>query len=268
MRVLSWLLSLWLTIGSAFADSAFVAPTTVGTAAPGQIPGTATNDAACTGCVGEVRTALTGDSSATATFTNASPTVVTWTAHPYVLTAGGVIAVGAANFTNSGGALPTGISAGTNYYVVPIDANTFRIATSVANAVAGTFVNTSSTGTGTQTAIANVVMATNTTLDAAGIQLTAGNWQLSVSIIFDAGATTTTTLLRGGPSSTAATLPSIQNYASLAVAIVGGGTVSVLQSPLTQVSIATPTTYFCTMRSGFAISTMNGGCLMTATRIR
>lgn len=48
--------------------------------------------------------------------------------------------------------LPTGISAATDYYVVPISANTYKVATSLANALAGTVVAYTDTGTGNQTA--------------------------------------------------------------------------------------------------------------------
>lgn len=53
MRTLIWLLSLWLILSPALADSSFVAPTATGTATTGQIPGTATNDSAATGNVGQ-----------------------------------------------------------------------------------------------------------------------------------------------------------------------------------------------------------------------
>jgi len=49
-------------------------------------------------------------------------------------------------------ALPTGISALTDYYVVPITATTYKVATSLANALAGTVVAYTDTGTGNQTA--------------------------------------------------------------------------------------------------------------------
>jgi hypothetical protein len=48
--------------------------------------------------------------------------------------------------------LPTGISAATDYYVVPASSSTYRVATSYANAVAGTYVAYTDTGTGDQTA--------------------------------------------------------------------------------------------------------------------
>ncbi len=92
----------------------------------------------------------------TVTFTNASPTVITWSggalgtstgAHP-----GDVV-----TFTNSGGALPTGISAGVDYYV--LDDSTFHTSGDVLTpgtfhislTAGGAAVNTTSTGTGTQT---------------------------------------------------------------------------------------------------------------------
>lgn len=53
--------------------------------------------------------------------------------------------------SNSGGALPAGLTASTDYYVIKIDANTFYLATSLANALAGTFLSITTDGTGTQT---------------------------------------------------------------------------------------------------------------------
>lgn len=51
--------------------------------------------------------------------------------------------------SNSGGALPTGLSASTWYWPIVIDADTFRLATSRANAAYGTAVDISTNGTGT-----------------------------------------------------------------------------------------------------------------------
>lgn len=48
--------------------------------------------------------------------------------------------------------LPTGISAATDYFVVPITSTTYKVATSLANALAGTVVAYTDTGTGNQTA--------------------------------------------------------------------------------------------------------------------
>lgn len=53
--------------------------------------------------------------------------------------------------SNSGGGLPTGLSALTDYWIIKIDADDFYLATSLANALAGTNVSISTDGTGTQT---------------------------------------------------------------------------------------------------------------------
>jgi len=53
--------------------------------------------------------------------------------------------------SNSGGALPAGLATATDYYVVKLDADHFRLATSRASAIAGVAVDITSNGTGTQT---------------------------------------------------------------------------------------------------------------------
>lgn len=58
---------------------------------------------------------------------------------------------GPVRVSNSGGALPTGLSAGTDYYVIKSTADDFQLASSLANAYAGTAVAISDNGTGTHT---------------------------------------------------------------------------------------------------------------------
>jgi hypothetical protein len=53
--------------------------------------------------------------------------------------------------SNSGGALPSGLSAATDYFVIYVAAGTFKLATSLVNAQAGTAIDISDNGTGTQT---------------------------------------------------------------------------------------------------------------------
>lgn len=52
-------------------------------------------------------------------------------------------------FRNSGGALPTGLVAGTSYYTIRVSATTCRFATSRTNAIAGTAISFTDAGTGT-----------------------------------------------------------------------------------------------------------------------
>lgn len=77
----------------------------------------------------------------TCTITNATPAVVTQT--------GSRLVTGDAVYLTTTGTLPTGLTANTIYYAVAIDNNTFNLATTRANAYAGTKIATSSAGSGT-----------------------------------------------------------------------------------------------------------------------
>ena len=83
----------------------------------------------------------------TVTFTNASPTVVTST----------VLFTEGAALQFSGGSLPTGITAGTTYYVFQVNGLTFNLLNA-----AGTEVNTTSTGTGSVSNIVDAPIIQNT----------------------------------------------------------------------------------------------------------
>lgn len=89
-------------------------------------------------------------STSTVTITIASPGVVTWTSHG--LKGGQKIQL------TTTGTLPTGLTAATTYYVIPVNANTFQLATSYANAQAGTAINTTGSQSGTHTMEAKSIM--------------------------------------------------------------------------------------------------------------
>ena len=82
----------------------------------------------------------------TVSFTNASPTIVTSTVQ---YTEGAALQF-------SGGSLPTGLLAGTTYYVFEVNGLTFKLLNS-----AGAAVNTSSTGTGSVSLIVDVPLVQN-----------------------------------------------------------------------------------------------------------
>jgi len=90
--------------------------------------------------------------SANVTLTVASPCVVTWTGH-------GLADDQPVVFTISGGTLPTGLTAGTTYYVNYIDADTFNLATTPD----GANINTSGSQTGTQVCTTGSRVATTAT---------------------------------------------------------------------------------------------------------
>ena len=89
------------------------------------------------------------------TFTaDAATDVMTKTAHGFKT--GLVVRV-----SNSGGALPSGLLAATDYYVIYVSADTFKLATSLVNANAGTAINITTNGTGTQTVTPTALAGAN-----------------------------------------------------------------------------------------------------------
>lgn len=91
----------------------------------------------------------------TCTISHASPAVITCAGHGLTLNHG-------VRFNSVGGTLPTGITAGTIYYVISagLTANTFRVSTSLG----GSAVNTSSDGTGTFYVTGNSIWGYNPVL--------------------------------------------------------------------------------------------------------
>lgn len=110
---------------------------------------TNTRQATNTNLLGDIKAKT---ASATITMTIATPGVVTWTSH-------GLSTYDSVYFTTTG-ALPTGVSASTKYFVTVVDANTFKLSTTLANALAGTFVATSGSQSGTHTGFSGGLIQT------------------------------------------------------------------------------------------------------------
>lgn len=85
----------------------------------------------------------------TITVTIATPGVVSWTAH-------GLYGGQKIQMTTTG-ALPTGLTVDTSYYVIPVGADSFQLATSLANAQAGTAIATSGSQSGVHTMVAGTI---------------------------------------------------------------------------------------------------------------
>lgn len=90
--------------------------------------------------------AVIAPSVGTFTVTIATPAVVTLNGHGFL--------TGDQVYLTTTGALPTGLVANTIYYVIKIDANSFNLATTLANAIAATKIATTGTQSGTHTAVA------------------------------------------------------------------------------------------------------------------
>lgn len=103
----------------------------------------------------------------TVTVTIASPGVFTLTAHQF--------SIGTPVYFSTTGALPTGITAGTTYYVIAagLTANAFEVSTQVN----GTAVNTSGTQSGTHTVFTQRYMLPAYTQKPQSIYITVGNYR-------------------------------------------------------------------------------------------
>lgn len=117
---------------------------------------------------------------ATVTMTIATPGVITWTAH-------GLVEGDTVVFSTTG-ALPTGFTAGTTYYVSRAPTtNTFNLSTSKANAAAGTLIATSGSQSGVHTAT-NATRGRGTGAGTTEIELKDGIWTNKNSITLTNGA--------------------------------------------------------------------------------
>lgn len=81
--------------------------------------------------------------SATVTMTIAAPGVVTHATH-------GLWDGATVRFTTTG-ALPTGLAANTDYFITKVDANSYKLSSTLADQVAGTFITTSGSQSGVHT---------------------------------------------------------------------------------------------------------------------
>lgn len=236
-----------------------------GSGTPGQIAGTTTNDNASAGNVGEYKFAGTpagGIQTTTVTITNASPGVVTWTAH-------GFLDYSPVYFTTTG-ALPTGLTASTGYYVVPGSqtANTFQVSATVGGAA----INTSSAGSGTHTGF-NAFPTSNagTTQNVTALSLTAGDWDVTAMGLASGATTTNVTYVLFGLTTTSATLDTSGGretiYPKIATPFSGGGVIT-LPIASARFSLASTTTVYMVINTVFDTSTMSTyGCLH-ARRVR
>ena len=250
--------------------SGLISPTsTVG------IAGTITNDNVQAGSIGEYEACTMTQVAATGTvFTMATTNVCTLTS------AAGLNNLQAVTVTNSGGGLPTGLAAATNYYIANLNvgALTCNLATSMANAIAGTFITTTGNGTGTQTlhGAASFVTSTNT-YDICGLALTAGDWDVA-AVVFpgEAGSVSVTTwelwIAQAGGSTVPTTAANIlaQGLAGNQNATASTSTANNTwaTSGTLRVSLAAPGNLVLAGNATFTVGTLSPQALLRARRVR
>jgi hypothetical protein len=232
---------------------------------------TNTNDDPASGYFGEYKANFllgANNRSATCTISIASPCVVSWSGHPLFAS---LTAVTAIMFTTTG-ALPTGLVASTIYYATWIDAATFHLSTTVANAIAGTYINTSGSQSGTQTADIRVALASSNNHDLAAIQLAAGDWNVQAAGYYIGNGSTViaNTQLELNTSSATQTFTE-GRYASdqfPASYTPGNATFKSVITPTARFSLSGTSTIFATMQALFTVGSLSMYCGLTARRVR
>jgi hypothetical protein len=232
---------------------------------PGQRPATTTNDDASAGNVGEYMEGISSQfGTGTFTVTIASPAVVTQAGHGYSSTGTGVWV------PTTTGALPTGLTAGTTYYVIPttVSGNNFQVATSVANAFAGTAVNTSGSQSGVHTGTTRIAISNGTDAVVAAISLTAGDWDVTGVSGHVAANTTIISQLQGGisPSTTIDTTQGASNQ--YAVSFITTGSTNLVPHVPLRVKLSATATYYLVVKDSFTTSTMAAFGTIHARRVR
>lgn len=211
----------------------------------GTLPAQTGATQASAGKVGELANAQVNGETIAVTLTNASPTVVTMTGNTFAarcIAQTGVICVLPIYFTSLTGT--SGVSNLTQYFVDPasISGSTFKIATTIANALAGTDVNT--TGTDSGTGVANgYITTTNTPQSIMALSLTPGDWDCSLQSTFIDVTSNVPTLIG---SAVSASLNALNGFsqARLTTTFVTGSAVQTLGTKATQELLSGQTTIF------------------------
>ncbi len=226
-------------------------------------------DQAAAGKVGEYQEVqcLRSTSGASQSFTNASPTVGTWASPPWT---GTNVAFGsfACPFNITANA-PTGLSTATNYWAVPIDATTFHVATSAANAAAGTFANTSGT-TSTANLTSDLALSTTAGLATAVLNLTAGDWDCQGSIQRTLNAATSVTNMQSGVNTSSTAQGVLGTYSDLETAanVMTGTNNPVRLTPLVRANLTTSTPYYLVALDTFTVNSNNANGDLRCRRVR
>lgn len=258
--------ALFTTIGA----SGLITPTsTVG------IKGTVGADAPAAGSVGEMFNVncFMGAAAAAGSAVSlpvASPGVVTWASHTFTST-GATNYSCPINFTAGAGALPTGVVAGTTYYIIgsSVSGDTFQISDTMAHALAGTnAINFTGSFTSGTLGFIGYLISTGNTVGTAGLTVTAGDWDCSATATSqELTALTVTEFLTA--INTSAAIGTVGSYADFRIASNAlGAANSSYVSPLVQENVSASTTVFAVSKAAFSAGTQNIGAFLRCRRMR
>jgi hypothetical protein len=251
------------TAGANINGGQYCSPTcTIGTG--GQLVGTKTNDAAAPGNIGELISNVARDTTATVTITNASPAVITWTTNNFSTTQTTPV-----QFTTTG-TLPSPLAIGTTYWTIPssVTANTFQLATTVANAYVGTAINTTTNGGPTHTGINAAFLASAVPSDISGLQLTAGDWDCNGTAVFLPAGTTTVNGIGGDIATSPGQLNAADQGSHFLQAVFTTGNEQIMPYGTARFSLAATTVIHFSGYASFGISTLSAFGAQRCRRMR
>jgi len=119
--------------------------------------------------------------------------------------------------------------------------------------------------------LAAIPMTTAVTMMIYGLQLTAGDWDISGAVGFAPAATTSITSSAGGISTVSATLPSISSGALFRLfqpAFVPGAVFPIFPVPTSRLSLASPTMVYLNALSTFTVAGNSAFGFIGARRVR
>lgn len=212
------------------------------------------------GMVGEYLTSTTNGVANTVTITIAAPGVVTEAAHGR--TAGSVV-----TFTTTG-ALPTGLTAGTPYYVsaTGLTANTYQVSATPN----GASITTSGTQSGVQTATGSVNLTSTVNANVCALALGAGTYDVSgVALYHSASGTTVPADVKQGFSLVSATFGALgtwsYDYIGLALSATDDPAYT---TPVDRILIPPGGgILYMVVKSDFSVSTLTGYGQLRVTRV-
>jgi len=115
----------------------------------------------------------------------------------------------------------------------------------------------------------SVSLTTATAANVTSVSLTAGDWDVSGTVDYNPGATTSITRLAQGVSSISATLGAQDTYSQSATAAnVPTAVVIALPTPVTRISLAATTTIYLVASATFTVSTLTAFGTIRARRVR
>lgn len=242
------------------------------------IKGTAAADAAQAGSVGEIFTVNCFMGAAAAAASNvstpvASPGLVTWASHTFVLSSPAPANWSCPiNFTTAG-ALPTGLTVGTTYYIIGSTwnsgAETFQVSDTMAHALAGTnAINFTVSTSGQSGAYIGYLISTGNTVGTAGLSVTAGDWDCSATATSQELTSLTITEFLTAINTSVA-IGTVGTYANFQIASnVLGAANSSYVSPVVQENVSSSTTVYAVSKAAFSAGTQNMGAFLRCRRMR